>query len=202
MHFPGVKSGDRVSPYQSVAAGISLTVPSSARPIGVALGPCRRSRLWPAALAIDNPPDIFPNNAIFSSLDSEFQADLGTAGTLPMSTPVLPPETAPGGSTRPPSARGCGPCSGSSSSASPCWRQRLLPLQRHGADLVPGDDPADVLLHADGCAPPGPRASCSSCRSCLRLRAPGDLVEAAQQGEPSATACLLAVAGWSLWSRA
>ena len=34
----------------------------------------------------------------------------------------------------------------------------VLPLQRDRADLVSGHDPADVLLHADGCLAPGARA--------------------------------------------
>ena len=61
-------------------------------------------------------------------------------------------------------------------------RQRLLPRQRHRADLVAGHHPADVLLHADGRPAPGPRLRPDRAVPGLRVRAPGDLVEAAEQG--------------------
>ena len=68
----------------------------------------------------------------------------------------------------------------------------VLPLQRDRADLVPGDHPADVLLHAHGCPSSGPRTLSRRPVPGLRLRAPGDLVEATEQGRPSASA-------WSSW---
>jgi len=63
----------------------------------------------------------------------------------------------------------------------PTRGQRVLPFQRDRADLVPGDDSANILLHAYGCLTSIPRPFPGHSLSDFRLRAPGNLVETAQQ---------------------
>ena len=64
----------------------------------------------------------------------------------------------------------------------PAGGQRVLPLQRDRAHLVPGDHSADVLLYDHGCLASVSRPFSGHPVPGLRLRAPGNLVEAAQPG--------------------
>ena len=64
----------------------------------------------------------------------------------------------------------------------PAGSQWLLPRQRHRADLVPGHDAADVLLHVDGRSAPAAGLPADRAVPGLRVRAPVDVLEAAQSG--------------------
>ena len=176
-------SPSRASPPPSTSSGTPPRRP----------GRSTRRSSWPSPAAGLPPASILdPIRSIRSAAPNSSRI-IGTPaatrrgrGTRWRPSPDLnrPPRapTAGGDRTCPRSARGSAPALGHPRRLRPARRQRRLPRQRHGVDLVEGDHAADVLLHADGRRPPAAGLRPDRPVPRLRVRPPGDLVEAAEQG--------------------